>query len=93
MDTRSKIAVAVATATLALTGLIAGTTIANASTSEPARQSAPKPIPGGGAFDIDGKPVDSKTVISDTPPADLGKLEFEGKAVVGDVPESGQFDK
>lgn len=28
----------------------------------------------GGAVDLDGNPVESRTVVSDTPPADLGEL-------------------
>lgn len=35
-----------------------------------------------GATDLQGNPVESRTYVGDTPPADLGKLEFEGTATV-----------
>lgn len=39
---------------------------------------------GGGATDLNGNEVPSKSVISETPPSDLGQLEFSGSASVGD---------
>lgn len=35
---------------------------------------------GGGAVDLNGNPVDSKTFVGDELPSDLGELQFEGTA-------------
>jgi hypothetical protein len=44
-----------------------------------------------GAEDLNGNPVNSKVLITDTLPNDLGTLEFSGEAVAGDEPQTGTF--
>ncbi len=47
----------------------------------------------GGAVDLNGNPVESKMVVSDTPPSDLGELQFSGSATAGDEPQTGTFSE
>jgi hypothetical protein len=44
-----------------------------------------------GAEDLNGNPVNSKVLITDSLPDDLGTLEFSGEAVAGDEPQTGTF--
>ncbi len=81
---------AVGAAALVCGVLVAGSTAASASgdSSPPVWQQA---SPGGGAVDLNGLPVPSRTYVGDTLPSDLGTLQGSGSATAGPGPATGTF--
>ena len=77
LTTRRKTAAGALLAATLLTGALA----LNAPSASAADDTAPSTTTttqdgvryGGGAVDLNGNPVDTRTVVSDTPPADLGE--------------------
>lgn len=91
MQKKKKFVIIGTASALSLAGIVAFTGVAVASTSAPSNSEAV--TSGGGAFDLNGNPVESKTFIGDVPPADLGELQFSGEASVSDSPQTGSFGK
>ncbi len=75
LSTRSKAAAGGLAATALLCGALALAAPAANASSDP---KAPGVSYSGGAVDLDGNPVESRAVVSDTPPADLGELICSG---------------
>ena len=89
MEKNKKLVLIGAASALSLAGIVAFAGVAVASTSATSNSEAV--TSGGGAFDLNGNPVESKTYIGDVPPADLGELQFSGEASVSDSPQTGSF--
>jgi hypothetical protein len=71
-------------------GLVLVTTSASAS-GDPAPPGSHQATAGGGAVDLQGHPVESRTFVGDTPPSDLGTLQGAGSANAGPEPITGTF--
>lgn len=50
------------------------------------------PSSSGGAVDLKGNAVESKIVVTDEMPSDLGELQYSGKAFAGESGTSGSFN-
>jgi hypothetical protein len=86
---RRKAAAAVLAATAAMCGIVAMAATSASASGDPTPPAAQQATPGGGAYDLNGNPVQTKTYVGDTPPADLGTLEQSGTATVGSGPVTG----
>ena len=88
MEKKKKLVLIGTASALSLAGIVAFAGVAVASTNAPSGSVA---VTSGGAYDLNGNPVESKTFIGDVPPADLGELQFSGEATVSESPQTGSF--
>ena len=106
MELRSKVVMAAAVTAVSLAGAVAFASMASAQsndtpldevvtfeTFEPSTEGPA--FAGGGAYDLNGNPVETETLITDEAPSEagvqLGELQFEGTAEVGEGPAVGSF--
>jgi hypothetical protein len=87
---RSRAAVGALAAAVVCSALALGSTAASAS-GDSAPPGSPQVTHGGGAVDLQGRPVESRTYVGDTPPSDLGTLQWSGSATAGPEPITGTF--
>ena len=86
---RSKAAAGAMVAAAACGALVLGSAAASASgESAPGSQQV---SPGGGAVDLEGRQVPSRTYVGDEPPSDLGTLQGSGTATAGPKAITGTF--
>lgn len=86
---RRKAVVGGLVATAAGCGVVAVLATSASASAEPKPPASQEAISGGGAYDLDGNPVESRTYVGDTPPSDLGSLEQSGSAAAGSEPVTG----
>ena len=76
-------------ATAAGFGIVAMAATSASASADPTPPASHTLTSDGGAFDLAGNPVQTRTYVGDTPPADLGTLEESGTATAGPSPVTG----
>lgn len=76
-------------ATAAGCGIVAMAATSASASGDPKPPASQQATSGGGAYDLNGNPVQTRTYVGDTPPSDLGTLEQSGTATAGPAPVTG----
>ena len=80
-----------ALAAAAVCGVAVLSTTSALATGDPGQPVSPQVSAEGGAFDLKGREVPTRSYVGDTPPSDLGVLQGSGSATAGPQPISGTF--
>ena len=78
-------------AVAAVCGVLALASTTASASGDPVLPGVQQVIPGGGAVDLQGHPVESRSYVGDTPPSDLGTLQGSGSVQAGPEPITGTF--
>lgn len=80
-------------AAAAVSGVLALASTSASASVDPAPPGAQLVTPGGRAVDLQGRPVESRSYVGDTPPSDLGTLQWSGSVQAGPEPITGTFSE
>jgi hypothetical protein len=84
-----KVVASALAATAAGCGIVAMVATSASASGDPKPPASQQVTSGGGAYDLKGHPVQSRTYVGDTPPSGLGTLQQSVTATAGPAPVTG----